>query len=193
MTWSRYDNRSLSASWGEASLADTRSADAEHPFDEWRPGAPVRSALASGFAGAAGGAAFLFVAELVAQRSHASLDVIALAASAAHRVGVSGAPEAVAFGFAALVGALVGAFSGVLTRRLTRFGGRLLFFAIFTQVIWVFAQAFVVRRLAPWTAEGLPFLPFVAGVGAFAVCLAVMPPIRGRRRLPAPELGISRV
>ncbi len=133
--------------------------------------------LATMAAGAIGGVVFLFVARSVAWLHAGSVDTVALAGHAAQRIVPAGDLLQSAVVFALASGAVFGAFAGLLTLRLTRIAARVLFFAVLVPAVWILIQAFVIRPLAPWTVDGLPFTPFLAGSLAYALCVALVRPI----------------
>lgn len=133
--------------------------------------------LATMAAGAIGGVVFLFVARSVASLHAGGIDVVALTGHAAQRIVPAGDLLQSAVVFALASGAIFGAFAGLLTLRLTRMVARVLFFAVLVPAVWILLQAFVIRPLAPWTVDGLPFAPFLAGSLAYALCVALVRPI----------------
>jgi hypothetical protein len=166
---------SLNADWARATASEPY--DAPRAAITWRPGKPVQTTIATMAAGAIGGVVFLFVARAVAALHPGGIDVVALAGHAAERVIPGGDLLQSAVVLALSAGAVFGAFAGLLALRVTRIVPRILFFAILVPAVWILLQAFVIRPLAPWTVDGLPFAPFLAGSLAYAVCIALVRPI----------------
>ncbi|GAC1351851.1 MAG: hypothetical protein NVSMB1_08870 [Polyangiales bacterium] len=155
----------------------------ENPLPPVAIGHPVWSALVGLVTGGIGGVALVEAANYVNQQQHGSVDIVrAIGAQWMHASPSSPGTVTAGLVCAAVVGAVVGAAFGRLTRRLFSIVGRMIFAIIFAPAVWTLAHVFLLRRLAPSLAQLLPYLPMIAGTVAYAVCVAIVPPIRARRR-----------
>jgi hypothetical protein len=86
-----------------------------------------------------------------------------------------------AVGFAIVAGSIFGALLGRLTQRLSSVGGRILFDAVLVPALCTIVYAFVVPRYAPAVARVVPFAAALLATVAYAVCVALAPPVRAHR------------
>jgi hypothetical protein len=158
--------------------------------DEVRFEAPIGHAawsiLFGTLAGGAGGLAMLAVAQHLLARQGSAVDLTRMLSDTLSAAGIRfGDVQEQGYALAGVLGAFAGASFGYLARRLLRVVPRLLFFAIVGPVAWLFLQTCVLTRLAPALAASLPFGPLAIGALAYGMCLAIVPPIRARRRVRA--------
>ena len=140
------------------------------------------SLLLGFLSGGLGGIAMLSLAQHVLTLRGFNVDLAELLSSSRGFAAVQlGTARQEAFVGAGLIGAALGAPLGYLARRLVRLVPRVLFFALLTPILWTFVHACLLGTLAPEVARSLPFVPLVAGACAYALCMAIVPPIRAKQ------------
>jgi hypothetical protein len=81
---------------------------------------------------------------------------------------------------ATLGGALAGSLMGRVMRRLVRTIPRMAFGAILAAALWVFADAFILRRFSPELTSGLSFGSSILFALAYGACVGAFPAARVR-------------
>jgi hypothetical protein len=142
--------------------------------------------LFGAFGGAVGAAVMLVTTQAVLNFEHSALDVDALTGVAVQRLlpTIATRDDLVGVAVAIILGAFFGGLLGRLTWRPTRALPRIVFLSILLPAVWLFTQAFVIGRLSRAGAAVVPWVPFMLGTLAYALCVAVAASLRPRRTRP---------
>ena len=172
---------SIRESWFDREPRRSLDMLIDAPPPQVRVGHPAWSTLAGMLAGGVGGAAALVSVAHVARRMRLDVDLASLVGNTLPPLSTV-APKIYGAVVVVLASAAIGALFGRLTRRLFNVAARVLFALVVASAGWVVMDALVLGRFAPALAHALPFVPMLAGVVAFSVCVGVVPPIRRSRR-----------
>lgn len=131
-------------------------------------------------AGAIGGAVLLTVATRVAMRTGGPDLMLRLGSFVARGLLLHPWVHVAGLVVAALAGAVVGGMFARITRRLRRVLPLLVWSLVFFPSLWTLIFALVLPRVAPHLRAGLPFVPMLLGVVAYAVVFVLEAPLRVR-------------